>query len=190
MSAIRLVNVTKIYEGGIQAVNGVSLDINDGEFLVLVGPSGCGKSTLMRMIAGLEVVTDGVIEIGGHDVTSLPARRRDIAMVFQDYALYPHMSVRKNLGYGLKVRGTPRKEVSQRVESVATMLGLDVLLERRPGASLAVSASVWPWAGRSFASPKSFSWTNHCRIWMQSCVFRCGRSSGACTRGSVRPRFM
>jgi len=131
MAAIRLEHVTKDF-GGVVAVDDVSLEIADGEFLVLVGPSGCGKSTLLRMIAGLEEVTRGGISIGDRDVTFLPPRRRDIAMVFQTYALYPHMTVRENLGYGLKARHTPKPEIARRVEEVAELLGLDELLERRP----------------------------------------------------------
>ena len=126
--------VTKIYPGGVRAVDDVSLEIDSSEFMVLVGPSGCGKSTLLRMIAGLEEVTDGAIFIGDRDVTDLAPRQRDIAMVFQNYALYPHMTVRKNLGYGLKVRKTPNEEIVRRVSDVARLLGLEDLLERRPAA--------------------------------------------------------
>ncbi len=132
MAGIRLENVTKLFAGGVAAVDDVSLDIEDGEFLVLVGPSGCGKTTLLRMIAGLEEVTDGVISIGGADVTDLAPRHRDIAMVFQSYALYPHMSVRQNLAYGLKVRRTPKDQIARRVDEVAKLLGLTDLLERKP----------------------------------------------------------
>jgi multiple sugar transport system ATP-binding protein len=133
MGDIQLENVTKKFAGDVTAVDDVSLTIADGEFLVLVGPSGCGKSTLLRMIAGLEEVTDGTISIGGGDVTDLAPRRRDIAMVFQSYALYPHMSVRQNLAYGLKVRRTPKEQITKRVDEVAKLLGLSDLLERRPG---------------------------------------------------------
>ena len=133
MAGIRLEHVTKSFAGGVIAVDDVSLEIADGEFLVLVGPSGCGKSTLLRMIAGLEEVTDGSIAIGDADVTDLAPRRRDIAMVFQSYALYPHMTVRQNLAYGLKVRRTPKEQIAKRVGEVAKLLGLDDLLERRPG---------------------------------------------------------
>jgi multiple sugar transport system ATP-binding protein len=134
VAEIVLDNISKVYAGGVTAVDGVSLTIASGEFLVLVGPSGCGKSTLLRMVAGLEEVTAGAISIGERDVTDLPPRARDVAMVFQSYALYPHMTVRQNLGYGLKVRRTPKREVAERVARAAELLGLDELLDRRPGA--------------------------------------------------------
>jgi multiple sugar transport system ATP-binding protein len=132
MAQIELEHITKVFAGGTVAVDDVNLRVEDGEFMVLVGPSGCGKSTLLRMIAGLEEVTDGHIRVGGRDVTDLAPRRRDVAMVFQSYALYPHMSVRQNIGYGLKVRKTPKAETKRRVEEVAALLGLDELLDRRP----------------------------------------------------------
>jgi multiple sugar transport system ATP-binding protein len=132
MTGIRLDEITKIYSNGVKAVDAVDLEIAEGEFVVLVGPSGCGKSTLLRMIAGLEDVTDGVISIGDRDVTDMPPQKRDIAMVFQNYALYPHMSVRDNLAYGLKLRKLPRAEVKQRVDHTAKKLGLEELLDRKP----------------------------------------------------------
>ncbi len=134
VAEIVLDNVSKVFSGGVVAVDGVSLTIAGGEFLVLVGPSGCGKSTLLRMIAGLEEATAGTISIGEQDVTELPPRGRDIAMVFQSYALYPHMTVRQNLGYGLKVRKTPKREIAERVDRAAQLLGLDQLLDRKPAA--------------------------------------------------------
>ncbi|TML73862.1 MAG: ABC transporter ATP-binding protein [Actinobacteria bacterium] len=132
MAAIELQGVTKAFSGGVVAVEDVTLRIEDGEFLALVGPSGCGKSTLLRAIAGLEDVTDGSVSIGDRDVTDLAPRHRDVAMVFQSYALYPHMSVRQNLGYGLKVRRMAKPEIRRRVDEVAELLGLTDLLERRP----------------------------------------------------------
>jgi multiple sugar transport system ATP-binding protein len=131
---IALERVTKVYPGDVTAVDGVDLAIADGEFMVLVGPSGCGKSTLLRMIAGLEGVSAGRVHIAGRDVTEVPPRDRDIAMVFQDYALYPHMRVRDNLAFALKLRRTPKPALRERVGSVAGALGLSELLERRPGA--------------------------------------------------------
>ncbi len=132
MATIELAKVTKVFSSDIVAVDDVSLEIADGEFMVLVGPSGCGKSTLLRSIAGLEEVTEGTISIDGRDVTELAPRKRDIAMVFQNYALYPHMNVRQNMGYGLKVRRTKRAVIRDRVEEVAELLGLEKLLERKP----------------------------------------------------------
>jgi multiple sugar transport system ATP-binding protein len=134
MSEIRLEQVAKEFAGGVRAVDGVEMTIESGEFMVLVGPSGCGKSTLLRMIAGLEEVTQGEIWIGEREVSRLAPRDRDVAMVFQNYALYPHLSVEKNLGYGLKVRGTPKPEIARRVDNVARLLGLEELRHRRPAA--------------------------------------------------------
>jgi multiple sugar transport system ATP-binding protein len=133
-SGIVVDQVTKEFEGGVRAVDDVSLTVRDGEFMVLVGPSGCGKSTLLRLIAGLEETTAGTISIGGRDVTNLAPRHRDIAMVFQNYALYPHMDVRRNLGYGLRVRKTPSALIEKRVQEVAKLLGLEQLLDRKPAA--------------------------------------------------------
>jgi multiple sugar transport system ATP-binding protein len=132
MAGIELEAVVKTFPNGTRAVDGVDLAIEDGEFMVLVGPSGCGKTTLLRCIAGLEEVTEGAILIGGRDVTDVAPKQRDIAMVFQNYALYPHMTVRKNLGFGLKVRRTPRGEVAKRITQAGYLLGLEELLERRP----------------------------------------------------------
>jgi len=132
MAGIEIERVTKVYGNGFLAVDDVSLAIDDGEFVVLVGPSGCGKSTLLRMLAGLEEVTAGTVRIGGVEVTELAPRHRDVAMVFQNYALYPHMTVRENLGYGLKVRRVGKTETRARVERVAGLLGLAELLDRKP----------------------------------------------------------
>jgi multiple sugar transport system ATP-binding protein len=132
MAGIVLEGLRKVFPNDFVAVDGVDLDIREGEFMVLVGPSGCGKTSLLRMISGLEEVTEGRILIDDRDVTELAPRRRDIAMVFQTYALYPHMTVRQNLGYGLKVRRTPRREINRRVEEVAALLGLEDMLSRRP----------------------------------------------------------
>ncbi len=132
MAQVYLENVTKRFEGGVIAVNDLSLEVRDQEFLVLVGPSGCGKSTALRMIAGLEQITDGSIYIGDRRVNEVPPRDRDIAMVFQSYALYPHMSVYDNMAFGLKLRHIPRREIETRVQEAAQMLGIELLLKRKP----------------------------------------------------------
>jgi multiple sugar transport system ATP-binding protein len=132
MAEIVLDHVSKEFAGNVLAVNDVNLTIADGEFMVLVGPSGCGKTTLLRSIGGLEHVSSGRIVIGGRDVTGAAPGDRDLAMVFQNYALYPHMTVRQNLGYSLRVHKRPKPEIAQRVQEVAEMLGLTELLHRRP----------------------------------------------------------
>ena len=131
MAEITLNNVIKRY-GKVEVVHGINLDIAHNEFVVLVGPSGCGKSTTLRMIAGLEDISDGVISIGPEVVNDLPPRKRNISMVFQNYALYPHMSVRENLGFGLKIAKMAKAQVTERVNEAADILGLDELMERTP----------------------------------------------------------
>ena len=150
MATIEIDHVTKVFGNDVVAVNDVSLSIEDGEFLVLVGPSGCGKSTLLRMLAGLEEVTDGAILIDGVDVTDLAPRHRDIAMVFQSYALYTHMTVRENLGYCLKVRRAPKHESRERVAEVASASRSCSSGSRR--SSPAASANASRWAARSCVS--------------------------------------
>src|ERR687888_193828 len=132
MASVELQTVVKTFPNGVRAVDGVDLTIDGGEFMVLVGPSGCGKTTLLRCIAGLEEVSDGAILIGDRDVTDVEPKQRDIAMVFQNYALYPHMTVRKNIAFGLKVRRTPRREIAKRINETARLLGLEDLMDRRP----------------------------------------------------------
>jgi multiple sugar transport system ATP-binding protein len=133
MPGIRIDGVTKAYKNGPRAVDDVSLEVRPGEFMVLVGPSGCGKSTLLKLVAGIEETTSGSIHIGDRDVTQLDPRKRDIAMVFQNYALYPHLSVRANLGFGLKLRKTSKRDIAARVDEVARILGLEEMMERKPG---------------------------------------------------------
>jgi len=134
VASIELDAIRKVYPGGVVALPGLDLAIDDGEFVVLVGPSGCGKSTALKMIAGLEDVTAGAIRIGGRDVTDAAPKDRDLAMVFQNYALYPHLSVRRNMGFALKMRGMTGSEIDRRVEAAARILGIDPLLDRRPRA--------------------------------------------------------
>src|SRR5216684_1788141 len=132
MASVSYEHVTKRFAGGTLAVNDFNLEIKDTEFMVLVGPSGCGKSTALRMLAGLEEVTEGEIKIGDKVVNDVPPRDRDIAMVFQSYALYPHMTVFDNLAFGLRMRGTPRDDIDRRVNAAATILELGPLLKRKP----------------------------------------------------------
>jgi multiple sugar transport system ATP-binding protein len=134
MAHITLDQVDKVYAGGVKAVNDLTLEIEDGEFMVLVGPSGCGKSTALRMIAGLEEVSSGTIRVGDRVMNSLPPKERDIAMVFQNYALYPHMTVAQNLAFGLRMRKTPKQEIERRVRAAAKILGLEPYLGRKPAA--------------------------------------------------------
>jgi len=134
MASVTLDSVRKVYAGGVEAVKGVSLAIPDGSFTVLLGPSGCGKSTLLRMIAGLETITEGTVSIGGRNVNHVEPADRDIAMVFQNYALYPHMSVYDNMAYGLRNRGTPRPEIERRVAEAAKLLAIGDFLDCKPRA--------------------------------------------------------
>lgn len=154
MSKIVLDNVRKSYGGNIEVIKGVSLEIADGEFVVLVGPSGCGKSTLLRMIAGLESITSGTISIGERVVNNVEPAERDIAMVFQNYALYPHMTVRENLAYGLKNRKTPKEEIERRIAKAA-------------------KASASPWAAPSCANRPPSSSMSRFPTSTQSCACRC-----------------
>src|SRR5437868_7743446 len=132
MANVTLRDVRKTYAGGFEAIKGINFDVGDGQFCVLVGPSGCGKSTLLRMVAGLETITGGEIDIGGRVVNEIEPADRDIAMVFQNYALYPHMSVFENMAYGLKIRKMAVDEIRKRVDDAARILELSHLLERRP----------------------------------------------------------
>ncbi len=133
MASVTLRSVTKTYPGGFEAIKGIGLEVADGQFCVLVGPSGCGKSTLLRMVAGLETITAGDIDIGGRVVNQVEPAERDIAMVFQNYALYPHMSVYNNMAYGLRNRGMREPEIDTRVQEAARILELGAMLERKPG---------------------------------------------------------
>jgi multiple sugar transport system ATP-binding protein len=132
MATIELEHLTKVYADGTCAVDKLDLSIADGEFIVFVGPSGCGKTSALRMTAGLEEISDGTLRVGGEIVNDIPPKDRDIAMIFQNYALYPHMNVQDNLGFGLKMRGVPKTEIAQRVDQVAGVLGLAELLKKRP----------------------------------------------------------
>src|SRR6266403_1025537 len=134
MAAVSFDGVTKTYPDGTAAVHELELEITDGEFMVLVGPSGCGKTTALRMVAGLEEITGGLLKIGDRIVNNVPSRDRDIAMVFQSYALYPHLSVYENIAFGLKIKKMPKDEIERRVNDAARILGLESFLKRKPRA--------------------------------------------------------
>ena len=133
MAPITLEKVTKVYPNGFEAVHELNLDVADGEFMVLVGPSGCGKTTALRMVAGLEEITEGQVSIGGRVVNDISPKDRDIAMVFQNYALYPHMTVAENIGFALKLRGLPKSQIRKKVKETAELLGLTEWIDRKPG---------------------------------------------------------
>src|SRR4029077_11271213 len=132
MAEVGFDRIGKVYPDGTRAVTALTLEIADGEFMVLVGPSGCGKTTALRMLAGLEEISEGVMSIGPRVVNHVPARDRDIAMVFQSYALYPHLSVYENIAFGLRLKKLPKGEIDQRVQKAAKTLGLEELLKRKP----------------------------------------------------------
>ena len=134
MASLSLKNINKVYPGNVTAVKDFNLEIADEEFIVLVGPSGCGKSTTLRMVAGLEAITSGELYIDGQLMNKVPPKKRDIAMVFQSYALYPHMNVYKNMSFGLKLRRVPKSDIDRRVHEAAAILGIEDLLKRKPGA--------------------------------------------------------
>src|SRR6201992_3657826 len=133
MAPVSMEKVNKVYENGFHAVKDMDLNINDGELMVLVGPSGCGKTTALRMVAGLEDITSGILRIGGKEVNDETPKERDIAMVFQNYALYPHMTVRDNIGFALKLRKLPKDQLKAKVDEAAEILGLTEWLHPKPG---------------------------------------------------------
>ena len=188
MAQVSIRKVVKAYEGNVQAVKGIDLEIGDEEFVVLVGPSGCGKSTTLRMIAGLEEITSGEIWIGGDVVNDVPPRDRDIAMVFQNYALYPHMSVFDNMAFGLKLRKFPKDEIKRRVDDAAKMLDIQMLLDRKPKA-LSGGQRQRVAMGRAIVrNPKVFLFDEPLSNLTPNCACRCVPRSRRCTRPSPPPR--
>lgn len=188
MAEVIFDHVTRIYPGNDKpSVDDLNLDIKDGEFLVLVGPSGCGKSTTLRMLAGLEEVNKGRILIGGKDVTTMQPKDRDIAMVFQNYALYPHMTVADNMGFALKIAGTPKEEIRKRVEKAAEILDLTEFLDRKPKALSGGQRQRGPWAVQSSVSRRSSSWMSRSRTSMRSSVCRPVPRSPLCSASWASP---
>jgi ABC-type sugar transport system ATPase subunit len=193
VTSIRLEAIHKVYPNGQLALRDVELSVAERELVVLVGPSGCGKSTALRLVAGLETPTRGRVWLGERDVTQLSPRERDVAMVFQSYALYPHKSVRENLAFGLRMRSVPRQEIARRTTRVAAQLGLEAVLERRPAELSggqrhpAGSASAWrsvaPWC----ASPAPSSSTSRSPTSTRSSGWRRARSWRDSTARSASP---
>ena len=164
----------------------MNLEVRDGEFMILVGPSGCGKSTALRMVAGLEDISEGDLVIGGERVNDLEPRDRDIAMVFQNYALYPHMTVRENMGFALKLAKVDEAEIDKKVREASEILELNQHLDRKP-ANLSGGQRQRVAMGRAIVrDPKASSWTSRCRTSTPSCACRCGRRSRACSTSSAR----
>ena len=175
----------KTYPGGFEAIKGIAFEVADGEFCVLVGPSGCGKSTLLRMVAGLETITGGEIDIGGRIVNDLEPAERDIAMVFQNYALYPHMSVFNNMAYGLRNRGMAEAEIETRVEEAARILELGAMLERKPRPALRRPAPARRDGPRHRAPARGISVRRAAvQPRRQAARRRCGSRSANCSGGS------
>src|SRR5471030_2562637 len=187
MASLTIRNVRKVYPNGAEVLKGINLDIEDGQFIILVGGSGCGKSTLLNMIAGLETISEGEISIGDRVVNDIPPKSRDIAMVFQSYALYPTMTVRENISFGLGIRKVPKDEQKKIVDRVAETLQMTHLLDRKPALLSAASASAWPWAAPSRATRRCSCSMNRCRTWTPSCASKCAPKSNCCTSASAPP---
>lgn len=187
MARVTLTDVTKVYPGGVTAVNRVSLDIADREFVVLVGPSGCGKSTTLRMVAGLEDISAGAIAIDGRVVNQTPPKDRDIAMVFQNYALYPHMTVYKNMAFSLSLRrrqlGLSKADIDLKVREAAALLGIENLLDRKPKALSGGQRQRVAVGRQSFESQRCSSLTNPSRISTRNSAWRCAPKSDVSRSG-------
>lgn len=180
MASVELRNVTKAW-GDVVVSKDINLDIQEGEFVVFVGPSGCGKSTLLRMIAGLETITSGDLMIGDTRMNDIPPAERGVGMVFQSYALYPHLSVAENMSFGLKLAGAKKEIINQRVTQVAEVLQLAHLLERKPKALSGGSVSVWRLAVRWWRNRACSCSMSRCRTSTPRCACRCVLRSPACT---------
>jgi ABC-type Fe3+/spermidine/putrescine transport system ATPase subunit len=188
MASVRLEGISKVYggDGGHIAVEDATFAVQDGEFVVLVGPSGCGKSTTLRMIAGLESISAGRLYIGDRLVNNVSPRDRDIAMVFQTYALYPHMSAYSNLAFALKLRGVSREEIDRRVRHAAEILGIEEILNRTPR-QLSGGQRQRVALGRAIVrDPQSFCSMSRSPTWTRSCGSRCGPSCRRCIAGWAR----
>jgi multiple sugar transport system ATP-binding protein len=172
MASLSLENICKIYPNGFKAVQDFNLDIKDKEFIIFVGPSGCGKSTTLRMIAGLEDISGGTLKIDDKVMNDVEPKDRDIAMVFQNYALYPHMTVYDNMAFGLKLRKVPKADIDKKVREAAQILDLEKLLDRKPKALSGGQRQRVAMDVPLYVTPRSSLWMNRSPTWMQSSVFR------------------
>ncbi len=194
MAQLKLTNLQKVYPNGFEAVHGINLEVADGEFMVLVGPSGCAKSTTLRMVAGLEGISGGTISIGNKVVNTLSPGNRGIAMVFQNYALYPHMKVKKNLSFGLRLARKPKAEIELLQLKLPEFSKLRIYWSAFQKNCLADKRSVLRWAGHSSRSQRFSCLMNLCRIWMQNCGHQCALELPICIgdfakRGVRQPLF-
>lgn len=185
MADVAIKELIKSYDKKQNILDHINLEIKDGELMVFVGPSGCGKSTLLRTIAGLESITDGEISINGRRVNNLPPQQRNIAMVFQNYALYPHMSVRDNMSFPLRMQKMSVQDITRQVETVAEQLDITPLLDKKPKQLSGGQRQRWPWAGPWCGSRRSFSWMNRSPTWMPNSGSRSARRSPRFSGSSV-----
>jgi multiple sugar transport system ATP-binding protein len=181
MATISIEHASKSF-GSTKVLKDISLDVKDGEFLVLLGASGCGKSTLLNIIAGLEPIADGTIRLDGEVVNDVHPKNRDIAMVFQSYALYPNMTVERNIAFGLEMRKISKAERKATVREVASTLQIEHLLSRKPSQLSADSVSAWLWDAPLCAAPKSSCSTSHSPIWTPNCAAKCAQRSRSSTK--------
>ena len=188
MAQVHLRGVKKTYDNKVEVIHGIDMEIADGEFIVIVGPSGCGKSTLLRMLAGLESISGGEIDIDSRVVNDVDSKDRDIAMVFQNYALYPHMTVGANMGFSLRLRGAPKQEIDTRVQRAAAILGLTPYLDRYPRQLSGGQRQRMATGRDSLRDPQSSSSTSPCRTSTPSAAWPCGSRSRTFAAGCGRPR--
>jgi multiple sugar transport system ATP-binding protein len=180
MSGVNLSGIVKAY-GAVQVVHGIDLNVAEKEFVVLVGPSGCGKSTTLRMIAGLEEISGGEASIHGKVVNRIAPKDRDVAMVFQNYALYPHLNVADNMAFGLRIRKMPKAEIKNQISEVAEILELTEYLHRKPAELSVDNDSALQWVARLCAILRCSYLMNRCPTLMPSCALRCAQKSDVCT---------
>ena len=186
--SLEIVDLVKVF-GAVRAVDGVSLSVAGGEFFTLLGPSGCGKTTLLRLIAGIYTASNGSVRLNGRDITAAPMHKRNLAMVFQSFALFPHLSVFDNVAFGLRSRHVPREEIRQRVKEALTLVKLDALAERFPAQLSGDSSNASRSPARSSCGPIFFSSTSPSAISTHGCAMRCASKSATCSAASASPRY-